>query len=613
MKVVHIRETERTPRGERRIAQYLSESKLEGTAFWGYPYWYFDQKSQRRVRREIDFLVVVQKQGLLVVEVKDGSVQVQVALNKGIARTNWTSIDFRGARHTIKAPDDQAEDGKWSVIPLLKKFGCPPTPAGIGVCLPDTEALSASWIPPEILALKEDMLSQTAFESFLLRCSKFCLPTPSWTDDSYHLTCEALLPTTAEKTSFRVELESTERQIAEASESVVSLVQDQIDALSYLYGRSRGLVTGSAGTGKTLVAINLAKSLALNGLRVLVLVPTTPLKNAIAESLSRQGVSTFIASSHNYLANAVELFELWEGAVVADPQSLTRLLFELQQKSRKTFKDQDNLREAVGDFKKNLSLRDKKLQDGVARNRAAEISVLPGRGEFDAIIVDETQDIPGVFIQQAMRFLNHPSDSPAYFFVDFQQIRDKWVDSVGLIPLPWDGIIPRDSQIVSLGTNCRNPRSIGDELVRLKGPVRFHPLSPRGQDVRWVLYKGIPDAEQMGVIVKSLMLDLNRDGVFKKERMVVHAPTTFPPSEYSAYKKAIKTKYGPFNGFYKIDTIKGLEAPVVVVVIGPLDEINEVLVSQLYIAFSRATSFLVVCCSSDFQSRLDEYLRNHES
>ena len=58
MNVVRIRETERIPRGERRIAQYLSESKLEGTASWGYPYWYFDQKSQGRVRREIDFLVV---------------------------------------------------------------------------------------------------------------------------------------------------------------------------------------------------------------------------------------------------------------------------------------------------------------------------------------------------------------------------------------------------------------------------------------------------------------------------------------------------------------------------------------------------------------------------
>ena len=58
--------------------------------------------------------------------------------------------------------------------------------------------------------------------------------------------------------------------------------------------------------------------------------------------------------------------------------------------------------------------------------------------------------------------------------------------------------------------------------------------------------------------------------------------------------------FGDFDGFYRIDLIKGLEVPNVVVVIGPLDEIKEVLVSQLYIAFSRATSFLLVCCSSDF-------------
>lgn len=608
MKVVRIRETEQTPHGERRIAQYLSESKLEGTAFWGYPYWFFDQKNQRRVRREIDFLVVVQKQGLLVVEVKDGNVQVQVALNKGSARTNWTSIDFRGERHTIKAPDDQAEDGKWSVIPLLKKFGCPPTPAGIGVCLPDTDALSASWIPPEILALKEDMLSQTAFETFLVRCSKYCLPTPSWTDNSYHVVCEALLPTSVEKTSFRVALESTARQIDEASDSVVNLVQDQIDALSFLYGRSRGIVTGSAGTGKTLVAISLAKSLASNGLRVLFLVPTKSLKIAVAESLLRQGVSTYTAT--NQFANNVELFELSDGVVVSDPISLTRLLFDLQQKSLKDIKIQEKLRNDIADFRKASYGKSK---DGMASRRAAEISVLPSRGEFDAIIVDETQDLPGMFIKQAMRFVNDPTVAPAYFFVDFQQIRAKWVDSLGQFPLPWDGIIPQDSQIVSLGTNCRNPRSIGDELVRLNGPVRFHPLSPQGQDVRWVSYEGLPDASQMGLIVKSLLLDLRRDGVFRKELLVVHAPMSFLPSEYSAYRKAIKTAmYGDF-GFPSIDQIKGLESPVVVVVVGPQDEINEALVSQLYIAFSRATSFLMVCCSSDFQSRLDEYLRNQES
>lgn len=603
MKVVRIRETERTPRGERRIALYLSESKLEGTAFWGYPYWFFDQKNQRRVRREIDFLVVIPERGLLILEVKDGGIQIQISANKGQTRANWLSFDHLGERHNIKAPDDQAEDGKWSVIALLKKYGCPPVPAGVGVCLSDTDALAATWIPPEILALKEDLLSRTAFENFLLRCIKFCLPTTSWSDVNYRLVCEALLPTTSETTSFRVALDGTSRQIDEASNSVVNLVQDQIDALSYLYGRNRGVVAGGAGTGKTLIALSLVKSLVSSGLRVLVLVPTKHLKEHIIDSLLRQGVSTFLYDRVRHREEG-DIFQIVEDVIVATPSTLTEIIFLLHEKSRDAAKEEGKkFRRDEGSLNS--------VQRGLSLRYSADLSTLPSQGIFDALIVDETQDLPQHFVDQAMRFVRNPVDAPAYFFADFQQLRSRWITSRELIPLPWAGIVPHDAQIVSLGTNCRNPRSVGEELVRLKGVVRYHPLSPQGLPVRWVYYDVGIDAYEMGSTVQRIRLDLIKDGVKKRELLFVRPESSFPPPhEDFGYLKRFRSTGG--GKLLSTDKVKGLEAPVVVVLIGPNEVINERLVSEIYVAFSRATSFMVVCCPREFQGRLDEYLRNQE-
>ena len=210
-----------------------------------------------------------------------------------------------------------------------------------------------------------------------------------------------------------------------------------------------------------------------------------------------------------------------------------------------------------------------------------------------------------------MRFVRNPVDAPAYFFADFQQLRSNWIASRELIPSPWEGIVPHDAQIVSLGTNCRNPRSVGEELARLKGVVRYHPLSPQGLPVRWVYYDGHPDAYEMGSTVQQIRLDLIKDGVKKQELLFVRPESSFPPShEESGYFKRFRSKGG--GKLMTTDKVKGLEAPVVVVIIGPNVRFSERLVSEIYVAFSRATSFMVVCCPSEFQGRLDEYLRNQE-
>lgn len=601
MRVIQIRDSETSPRGERRVARFLSEISLEGTAFWGYPYWQFDSHNQRRVRREIDFLVIIPDRGILVIEVKDGVVQISIPKPDTRSKAKWTSTDHQGNQHAIKAPDDQAEDGKWSLIPYLKKCGCSSIPAGIGVCLPDTEVLTASWIPADILALRDDVATAEQFEKFLFRCFHYCLPTKNWPDISYKLVCESLLPTTAEKTAFRVALESTSRQVDDASTSVVSLVQDQIDALSDLYGRSRAVITGGAGTGKTLIAQRLVKSLAANDLRVLLLVPTKHLMMELSKSLEKQGLPVFV-ENRSVLRKAGNRFNIEEQIVVADPPTLKRLLYQLESKSPE--EAEPNFRELkMGGRKLPVSLQ------GSIRRHAAEIASLPSRGIFDAVVVDETQDVPSFLIGQVMRFMNDFHQSPAYFFVDFNQMRARWIDSSEELPVPWQGLISKDSPVISLGTNCRNPRSIGNELARLKGPIRFHPLSPEGPDIRWVEYESFPDVVELKAVVKNMLQDLTRDGVQREERIVLHAPRSFRGKglAYTKYRKSLKSLLGGAR-LFAIDDVKGLEAPVVVVIIGPDDSVDDALLSQIYVAFSRATSFLAVCCSRRFRTQIQQYL-----
>ena len=599
MRVIQIRDSEKSPRGERQVAKLLSELSLEGTAFWGYPYWQFDSHNQRRVRREIDFLVVFPDRGILVFEIKDGNVQISIPKQEKRSKAKWISIDHHGDQHAIKAPDDQAEDGKWCLISQLKKSGCSAIPAGIGVCLPDTEVLTASWIPSEILALRADTQTAAQFERFLIRCSQYCLPTPNWPESSYKLVCETLLPTTAAKTSFRVEMESTSRQVEEASTSVVSLVQDQINALSELYGRSRAVITGGAGTGKTLIAQRLVSSLVDNDLRVLLLVPTKHLMTELSNSLERQGLQVFV-ENRSLLRIDGNSSKIEEPIVVADPSTLKRLLYRLENRDPKEAVSNNN--EATLGLKKNNPQR-----KGLITKQTAEIASLPSRGVFDALIVDETQDIPSILIRQVMRFMTDYHESPTYFFIDSNQMRARWIDSSAKLALPWQGLISNDSPVVSLGTNCRNPRSIGNELARLTGPIRFHPLSPEGPDIRWVEYENFPDGSELKSIVRKTLKELERDGVKQDERIVLHAPRSFR-RDYHKYRKSIRSA---LNGarLFAIDDVKGLEAPVVVVIIGPDDSVDKALIAEVYVAFSRATSFLAVCCSSRFRTQVEEHLK----
>ena len=600
MRVIQIRDSKKSPRGERRVAKLLSELSLEGTTFWGYPYWQFDSHNQRRVRREIDFLIVFPNRGILVLEIKDGNVQISIPKQETRSKAKWISIDHHGDQHAIKAPDDQAEDGKWSLISQLKKSGCSAIPAGIGVCLPDTEVLTASWIPSEILALREDTQTAEQFERFLIRCSQYCLPTPNWPESSYKLVCETLLPTTAAKTSFRVEIESTSQQVEEASTSVVSLVQDQINALSELYGRSRAVITGGAGTGKTLIAQRLVKSLVDNDLRVLLLVPTKHLMTEISNSLERQGLQVFV-ENRSLLRIDGNSSKIEELIVVADHSTLKRLLYRLENRDPK--EAVSNTKEALKHFSKE---NNPQMKSSITK-QSAEIAALPSRGVFDALIVDETQDIPSHLIRQVMRFMNDYHESPTYFFIDSNQMRARWIDSSAKLPLPWQGLISRDSPVVSLGTNCRNPRSIGNELARLTGPIRFHPLSPEGPDIRWVEYENFPDGFELKLIVRKTLEKLERDGVKRDERIVLHAPRSFR-SDYHKYRKSIKSVLSGAR-LFAIDDVKGLEAPVVVVVIGPDDSVDKALIAEVYVAFSRATSFLVVCCSSRFRTQVEEHFK----
>lgn len=218
--------------------------------------------SQHRSKRfcEMDFLICG-PQGIFALEVKGG----------GISCTDgrWSSKDRSGSVHDLReSPFRQAEGALHALkdrihqeLPgLEKRFTL-----GYGVIFPDCqfEVRSAEWERPMLA----DMRDVRDLEGWLNRLFRHWrqrdvkAPTPS-SDDLKRL-FGFLRP------EFDV-AESLFSAIANVEARVASLTEDQMGVLDTIDANPRVLCAGGAGTGKTFLAVELAKRWLSDGRRVAV-------------------------------------------------------------------------------------------------------------------------------------------------------------------------------------------------------------------------------------------------------------------------------------------------------------------------------------------------------
>ena len=328
-------------------------------------------------------------------------------------------------------------------------------------------------------------------------------------------------------------------------EALVQLTIDQALALRALGRNTRMAVYGCAGSGKTMLAVEHARRLADSGKDVLFVCFNKALGAHLQRSEPHERI-TF----RNFHGLCVKLIRK-AGIPLEFPAD-----------------------DAPGDAQQAF------WRDEVPEAFAEAIDKLGP--QWDALIVDEAQDLHEHWFDALRYGLRDEADAPIWLFLDDnQRIYDGRLE------------VPAGFFQYELSTNCRTTQAIHRELLKLyegaiapdvRGPEgrspEFRPASDQAAEVATILDRLLgPDDVQPGQVVV-----LSSHGK-EKSRVRERLAARFADDPGKAKGKQVR--------FSSIRAFKGLESPVVVLC--ELEDIGkESLDAQLYVGISRARNHCIV-------------------
>jgi hypothetical protein len=211
---------------------------------------------------EIDFLLLGER-GLLALEVKGG----EIVLKKDV----WHTLDLKGNRHRLKeSPLKQAQTSMFALENVLRRTTDPGlvgrTVFGYGVVFPDSEfdAVSVQWTPE--MVINSLRLASEGWADCLDRLGAFWEDKPeprgplSTEDVERYL--NVLRPDFDRVLSLRRLDDLVEKEL-------VALTKSQYKALDLHHWNPRLVFEGGAGTGKTMLAVEMCRRVRDSGKRVL--------------------------------------------------------------------------------------------------------------------------------------------------------------------------------------------------------------------------------------------------------------------------------------------------------------------------------------------------------
>lgn len=480
---------------------------------------------------ELDFLVIDPARGILGLEAKGGS-------NIGRDEEGWYSGS--NPRHRIKSPGVQAQRAMHTLQDYLRTRGLFVPSFGWGVVFPDAES-------PEMLG--PELPRRLVIDGSSLQ----------WADKAVNAVFEAalgagtplssvavtqLIKLLAPRVSLAPSLSAT---VTEEGAALVRLTEEQFNILEMLANFPRVGVSGGAGTGKTLVAMERARRLAAEGRRVLLLCYNRGLAAYLKTLAHGFTVSTF----HSLCDSSAKLAGLPWPSVPTGPDA------------------QPFWRDEAPDF----------LLQALDR--------LPDE-RFDAVIVDEAQDFHEYWWIAVEKLLRRPKDDVLWVFFDPQQNiygGSEW-EALGL-------------QTAPLSYNCRNTQRIARYAYGLvDAEPKLRPGTPDGVEVSIEQCDG--EREMLDAVRRALHR-IVVEGRLPADRVVVLSPRSVRTSavwrtekfgnlrlvEYPAAAAPGQVQFATLQGF------KGLEADAIVLCeTRKGDPYSSA--QHLYVAASRARHVLAV-------------------
>ena len=366
---------------------------------------------------ESDFVIVDPDRGILVVEVKGGSIDFDPVSGR------WSSTG-RSGRYAIKDPFRQATTQKHALLgylcddPRAKNVGIERMLFAHAVMFPDAdnlERLRLPSAPSAIVGGRANLNGVLAwfdgvFTYWTGETRKRDAPGPAGVS-----LCERIL---CSPVSVRPLLAS---ELASEELRRVELTRQQSRLLRALGMRRRAVICGGAGTGKTLLALERAMELARSGKPVLLLCYNRPLSDFF--KAAAMGVDGLHAMTFHQLCD-------WRIRVT------------------RTETGRDLAAEAAREFPRGDRFD---IQLPYALARSAEETPL----RYDPIIVDEAQDFLADYWLPIEMLLGDVSQGHLYAFLDHNQA------IYGGAARP-----PIDDDPFLLTANCRNTRFIHEAAYR---------------------------------------------------------------------------------------------------------------------------------------------------
>ena len=522
---------------ERRLFDAFHDQFSDDWAiFWGVRFLARTRKGGSR-DGEADFVVAHPKCGILVLEVKGGGISYDA---KDAA---WTSKDARGIAHPIKDPFKQAADNMYDLLRKLKEShitGPFKYPITYAVAFPDI------WVdrelgleaPSEIVfdIPKVRDLKQAVVDAFKHRTGDDRPPPPG----------EPAIEALIQLIGRSWQIETTVGAALMGQERAIRLLtEEQFAVLDLLRLHRRALITGCAGSGKTMLAVEKARRLAAEGYHVLL----TCFNENLAAWMAREFKGSSVVATHFH--GLCTDFAKKAGIDI----------------SRRSESDADF-------FIKRLP---EALFDAAGR--------LPDR--FDAIIVDEGQDFDASWWLPLQALLADPDDGILYIFYDDNQSLYRRVLDFPIKDPPFE-----------LTRNCRNTRQIHQAVMWFHdSKSRPECIGPDGDEPKLIQPgSGADERRTVEDLIDGLV---NQRGYGPADIAILtrhrRERTTFntPPRGQGW---TATWDLGDADGKVVCSTIhafKGLERPVVIVCgldnPSPMEEKE-----LLYVAFSRARSYLAV-------------------
>jgi hypothetical protein len=240
-------------------------------------------REDKFVEGEIDFLIFSLEHGLLVLEVKSGSITFDGE------RGTWYQNDLP----LKQSPFEQSLSTKYQLREFLtKKLGFPPAVTMChAVCFPDIE-LEYNRLPsgtdPEICI---DSRKMAELQNNILKIMDHFHKTSSVTVDTKHSerVRQVLMPYFESAVTLANLIKQEEAQF-------VTLTDNQCRMLDFIQNRKQALIQGCAGSGKTIMAVKKAKELAAAGNTVLLLAYNQLLGERLAESVKDFPIMTCVSA-----------------------------------------------------------------------------------------------------------------------------------------------------------------------------------------------------------------------------------------------------------------------------------------------------------------------------